>query len=215
MTQASDSHKSLVISYMNLRKAVGFIGMALPLILILGKIGMEGGGLLNSISGYYHSGMRDVFVGSLCAIAIFLFSYHGYDWRDDLAGTLASFAALGVALFPTTPGLTATPRETTIGWIHLIFAAIFFAIMAYFSLVLFTKSSKAVQTPEKLKRNRIYIICGGTIVACIVLMFFLTFVPTESPIRAIKPVLLLETIAVEAFGFSWLVKGEAILKDDE
>src|SRR4030088_235470 len=91
---------ALVISYLGLRKAVGIIGIALPFVLAFGKILLEGPGILNSVSAYYHTGMRDVFVGSLCAIAIFLMSYHGYERKDDIAGDVACIFALGVALLP-------------------------------------------------------------------------------------------------------------------
>jgi hypothetical protein len=215
MNNLSKPNDALVISYLNLRKALGFIGLLLPFVLMFGRILLEGGGLLNSISGYYHSIVGDIFVGGLCAIGVFLFSYRGYDRRDDLASATAGVAALGVALFPTTPGLTATPRETTIGYLHLFFAAAFFGLMAYICLRLFTKSNKppSEHTPEKRKRNMVYVASGWTIVVCIVLMLLLIFVPTTSAIRAIKPVLWLETIAVVAFGLAWLTKGEAILAD--
>ncbi|HEX6292917.1 MAG TPA: hypothetical protein VFZ66_27285 [Herpetosiphonaceae bacterium] len=211
----SEENESLVISYKKLRITLGLIGFFLPFSLIIGKRFFEGGGILDSISGYYYSEMRNIFVGALWAIGIFLYSYRGYERKDDIAGTAACFAAIGVALLPTTPGLTATPRETTLGYLHLVCAASFFGLMAFFCLCLFTKSNapKAAQTPQKRKRNLVYLICGWTIVVCIVAMFLLIFVPTDAWIRAFKPVLILETAAVLAFGFAWFVKGELILKD--
>ena len=44
--------------------------------------------------------MQDVFVGVLFVIAWFLFSYRGYERKDDVAGDVACLCALGVALFP-------------------------------------------------------------------------------------------------------------------
>ncbi|WP_394992285.1 hypothetical protein [Emticicia sp.] len=96
-----------LISYLYLRKAVGFLGFLLPIILVFGALLIGNGSIKNcrevqsSISDYYHTRMRDIFVGTLCAIALFLFSYKGYDKRDNIAGTLACFFALGVAIFPT------------------------------------------------------------------------------------------------------------------
>src|SRR2546422_1314512 len=115
MNRPSGSNGSLVLSYLGLRKAVGIIGTALPFVLALGKILLEGPGIQSSISSYYHTGMRDVFVGSLCAIAVFLISYHGYEQKDDIAGDLACVFALGVALFPTTPEINVTPRDKFVG----------------------------------------------------------------------------------------------------
>ena len=45
--------------------------------------------LQRSISEYYVTAMRDVLVGVLFAIAWFLFSYRGYESKDDIAGDLA------------------------------------------------------------------------------------------------------------------------------
>ena len=104
MRQKSENGDSLLISYLSLRKAVGIIGVSLPVVLLLGNWLVFGCTRLeDSISYYYYSGMRGVLVGSLWAIGVFLLSYRGYDTRDQMAGRLACFFALGVALFPTAP----------------------------------------------------------------------------------------------------------------
>src|SRR6266540_6600402 len=121
MNQQPGSNDPLVLSYLGLRKAIGIIGTALPFVLAFGKILLEGPGIQSSISDYYHTGMRDIFVGSLCAIAVFLMSYRGYDRKDDIAGDLACVFALGVALFPIAPEMNAIPREKVVGALHLIF----------------------------------------------------------------------------------------------
>ena len=205
---------SLVISYLGLRKAVGIIGIALPFVLAFGKILLEGPGTLNSVSAYYHTGMRDVFVGSLCAIAVFLMSYHGYERKDDIAGDLACVFALGVALLPTIPEVNVTPRDKTIGALHLLSAACFFLTLAYFSLALFRKTDPArPPTRKKLQRNAVYTFCGYTILVCLASIIVLAFMPGGSPVKRLAPVFWLEATAIVAFGVSWLTKGEAILKD--
>jgi hypothetical protein len=60
-----------VLSYKDLRKAIGIIGIALPIGLLIGKPLVDGGGTLGSISAYYYSGMRNYFVGIMCALAVF------------------------------------------------------------------------------------------------------------------------------------------------
>jgi len=214
MNRPSGPNGSLVLSYLGLRKAVGIIGTALPFVLALGKILLEGPGIQSSISSYYHTGMRDVFVGSLCAIAVFLISYHGYEQKDDIAGDLACVFALGVALFPTTPEINVTPRDKFVGALHLLSAASFFLTLAFFSLVLFRKTDPTkAPTRKKLQRNTIYTVCGYTILACIVLSVIAGLVSSDSPVQRLHPVFWLESVAVVAFGVSWLTKGEAILKD--
>jgi hypothetical protein len=204
---------TLVLSYLELRKSVGTIGMLLPFVAALGKILLQGPGILSSLSSYYYSIMGGVFVGSLCAIGVFLWSYRGYDERDSVAGHIAAICAVGIALFPTTPGSMATARQVLVGNIHLFFAAGFFFTLAYFALVLFRKTNpNATPTRMKLVRNRVYVAAGSTILLSIALIVAVRFIPT-SPIQSIAPVFWLESLAIVAFGISWFVKGEAILKD--
>jgi len=208
---------SLVLSYLALRKAIGIIGIALPFALAIGKWILEAPGLETSISAYYYSVMRDVFVGSLCAIAMFLMSYRGYEKVDAIAGRLACAFAIGTALFPTTPDVNATAHDRVIGALHLTFAALFFLTLAFFSLRLFRKTSPTrAPTPQKLKRNMVYTVCGYTIIACLIAIAIVKGVlKGDESVMRLDPVFWLEAIAIVAFGFSWFTKGEAILADPE
>jgi hypothetical protein len=215
MKQLSEPNDSLVLSYLGLRKAVGIIGFLLPFVLAFGKMLLQGPGIQGSISGYYYSDMRDVFVGSLCAIGVFLMSCRGYDLRDEIAGYLACVFAIGVALFPTTPYVNSTAHDQLIGALHYSFAALFFLTLAYFSLALFTKSDPAkIPTPQKRKRNTVYRVCGYTILACILLTAVVSLPSVKPLVERLTPVFWLESAAVVAFGVSWLTKGETILKDE-
>lgn len=209
------SESALVFSYLELRKLIGLLGTLFPFVLAIGAWMVFHTGLRGSMSGYYHTGMRDVFVAVLCVIGFFLFSYRGYERADNIAGNLACVFALGVAWFPTRPEHGATPHEIMIGRLHFTFATLFFATLVYFSLFLFTKT-KAGETPssQKLHRNRVYRICGYTMAVCILLIAAVTlFAGDDSPVMTCHPVYWLEAIAVTAFGWSWLTKGETILKD--
>jgi Na+-transporting NADH:ubiquinone oxidoreductase subunit NqrB len=211
MSMANQPNDSMVLSYLALRKAVGAIGIALPFVLVAGHFFEVGFRIEASISAYYWTNMRDVFVGSLCAIAVFLASYHGPEKADDIAGDLACVSALGVALVPTTP-VNATGYE--LGPFHLAFAAAFFLVLSYFCLVLFRKTDPTKPpTPAKLKRNKVYAACGYTMLGCIALVAVLKATPRGAAIAAYSPVFWLESIAILAFGLSWATKGEAILKD--
>lgn len=207
-------HDTLVLSYLELRKSVGVIGIMLPVVLVIGSIVLGSAAFLGSISAYYYSIMGGVFVGSLCANGVFLWSYRGYDARDVIAGHVAALCAIGLALFPTSPIVGATAGQQLVGILHLVFAFGFFVTLIYFALVLFriTKSGSS-PTPEKIMRNRVYTICGYTMIACLVLLVILALLPNDSSVFALNPVFWLETILIEAFGISWLVKGEAILSD--
>lgn len=213
MEALTDRNESLVISYLGLRKAIGVIGISLPFVLVMGKFLLDGSGLLGSISAYYYSIMGDVFVGALCATGVFLLSYRGYERIDDIAGDIGCFLVVGVALFPTAPETGATSVQTMIDYLHFFFAASYFAVLAFFALVLFRKSNPNIPpTPMKIVRNAVYAACGYAIIACLVSIALVKLIDSAS-INALYPVFWLESIAVVAFGISWFVKGEAILKD--
>lgn len=206
---APSAEPSLVISYLTLRKAVGAIGITFPWVLSLGCLALSGEGLRESISAYYGTVMHDVFVGLLFAIALFFLSYKGYARDDETAGRLASGFAVGVAVFPT------TSATAWIHYAHLGFAAALFLTLSYFSLCLFTRTDPTkTPTAAKKKRNAVYKVCGIVMLACIALAAACMLTPLAAALASIKPVFWLESIALESFGLSWTVKGEAILSDE-
>lgn len=216
MEKASLSEDSLLISYLTLRKVVGILGMALPFVVFLGGKFIFKTDIQSSISSYYYTGMRDVFVGILWTIGFFLYSYRGYGPIDNITGNLACVFAVVVSLFPTTADGTASRAEEVVGTVHLVFAALFFLTLSYFSLALFPKTNLNKQfTLQKAQRNIVYKVCGYVMLACIVLMAIYKFwVEDAVPgLQAFEPVFWLEATAIFVFGVSWFTKGEAILAD--
>ncbi|MDQ7015895.1 MAG: DUF998 domain-containing protein [Gammaproteobacteria bacterium] len=213
MNNPNDISQPLVESYLFLRKAIGIIGVALPFALAIGKWWLDQPGLESSMSAYYYTIMGDVFVGSLCAVGIFLMSYRGYEARDRWAGKLAAVFALGVALFPTAPAQNATALELIVSKAHYSFAAVFFGTLAYFCLVLFRKTDPSKpMTAEKIKRNRVYTVSGYTMLGSIFLLLVVSQLEALLPM-AENLIFWLEAVMISAFGIAWLTKGEAILKD--
>ncbi len=205
MTETPDGDR-LLVSYLTLRRVIGVLGVAFPVVLaIWGFLLTWSWELQESISDYYGLRTRDVFVGILFAIGWFLFAYRGYDRGDDRAGDLGCLFALGVALFPN----SGTRVESTV---HFASAVLLFLVLAYFSIFLFTKSS-GTPTPRKRIRNAVYRACGGVILGAIALIGVYYLVPAHPVIAGLKPVFWLETTALWAFGTSWFVKGETLLKD--
>lgn len=200
----------IVLSYLALRRMVGYVGAGLPFALVVGWLLLSDGSSAwpHSMSGFYWTSVGNVFVGALCAIGAFLFSYCGYARRDRVAARLASICAIGVAMFPVCPDHGYTALQQSVGRVHLACAALLFATLAYFSLLLFTSTDgERAMTPEKRKRNLVYRLCGWTIVACLV-----STAVCEYAVGG-HAVFFLEAVMVLAFGASWLTKGQAILAD--
>jgi hypothetical protein len=224
------------MSYLGLRRGIGYIGLLLPFVLPIGKILFEGPGLEGSMSAYFYTVTGRVFVGSLCAIGVFLLSYRYKKW-DIIASIIAGICAIGVALFPTAPKVDPTSTQNAISIVHGISAGLFFLTLACMSIFLFTKTYpyQALQprkpmdylamfavtrtkpglplNPRKKKRNVIYRVCGYIILFCIIAMGIVGIKAIKEHVQQYNPVFWLESIAVFAFGASWLIKGETILKD--
>ncbi|MEJ2664743.1 MAG: DUF998 domain-containing protein, partial [Spirochaetia bacterium] len=77
-------NRSIIISYIALRRLIGILGMLLPFICILGGLLFAALYVEPSISDYYYTNMRDFFVGLLFGVSLFLITYKGYELIDDI-----------------------------------------------------------------------------------------------------------------------------------
>lgn len=226
-----------MIGHMGLRKAIGALGIAFPFALFIGSYFICGcSEIFDSISAYHHSSMRNLFVGVLCAIALFFFSYSGYDRADFISWKLAALFALGIAFFPTDPVISLELLEnenikaafaeceypsiynnSIYGIIHLVFAAAFFLTLTYISYFLFTKSGDDNPDQQKLNRNRVFRGSAAVMLICLIaIAIYMLALRGDYPyLDSLKPVFWLESIALIAFGASWITKGQFILKDAE
>ena len=195
------------------RQLIGYIGLLLPLLLIviaISRDGLERWKNLESISAYYYTGAVAGFVGMLVALALFLFTYRGYknkyNLADRIAAKTAAVASVVVAFFPTKApeGVAALSWWTaTTGILHHVAAVVLFIMFAIFALWLFRLTADGEQpVPDKRRRNTVYLVCGIVIVVCI------GWAGLNA--RADRPIFWPESIALVAFALSWLVKGYAL-----
>lgn len=202
---------NIMITYVTLRKVIGWLGIALSPVMILGNFILDHTHVPQvSLSAYYYTSMRNEFEGIICGIAMFLISYHGYTKQDSVFSKIAGVAALGIAFFATSE---TSAKGDVSSILHYITAGIFFTALSYMSVFLFTKSTAPVMTPQKIKRNRVYRACGIIMAVNIAFVPFDDLPAIHNAIGFLKPTLVVETIALVAFGISWLTKGEFLLKD--
>jgi len=208
-----------------LRITVGVLGMALPLLLYLFLyVDMGYGTTLPSISHYYFTRVCGIFVAILSVLAIFLLIYKGRAPLDFYLSALAGIFALFVVLFPC-DNITGVFTVTVLKVskfrpiFHYVSAAIFLLSLAIMALFVFTKSDKSKEDRgvQKRRRNRLFRTTGvimllaiGTILAGGLHLFGKEFNEFYDQHHL---TFWMETVAVESFGLSWLVKGGAIMAD--
>lgn len=213
MRTVAAAKNPLVLSYLELRSAVGLIALGLPAAL-LGYSWLAPGrhALPMSISAYYYTPMRNLLVGCLCAIGFFNLCARGYEWRDELAGFISAVCALGMAFCPTLPPQGPwTAREQALSQAHNAFAEIFFITLAAMCLMLFrTTARNRTVTRNKQRRNLVYTVCGTVMAVCGVVEFVchrMQPIPMWGPVGSI---FCSELVALEAFGVAWLAKGKTL-----
>lgn len=214
---------------LTLRKVIGILGMSLPLLLFV-FLYLDNGLInpLDSISHYYYTRVSSIFVVILSVLALFLIIYKGKEPVDFFTSLAAGFFALCVVCFPT-GNITNVCCDINVPYsvtklnesvfresFHYVSAGIFLGCLAYMSLFLFTKSNKTAtkRGDKKVTRNRIYRVCGALMILAILVIFagFLKLIP-EPYYSSNHLTFWMETLAVESFGFSWLIKGETLFKD--
>jgi hypothetical protein len=202
---------TIIISYITLRQSIGWLGIALAPVLVFGSMILDHTRQIDiSISAYYYSHMRNVLVGIICAISLFLISYHGYSVTDSVVSKLSGLFALCVAFVPTSP---LPEKNDPASIVHYLTAAAFFVLLSYMSIFLFTKSTAEEMTRQKIKRNAVYRFCGIAMLASVSCIALDNIPFIKSHIPFFRDTIVFETIALTFFGISWLTKGEFILKD--
>lgn len=209
-----------VRSYHLTRVVIGVLGIALPLVLVVGDLLFLDGEVKarGSLSAYYHSGMRDAFVGVLVVTGIFLVTYKLFRRSlENTASVAAGIAALGVAFFPTgTPeGVHLTPLQSRLGEgavqaVHFTAAAIFIMLLAVISYFFAVREGRRLRERDGSKARfsphfwrRFHLSATGLIVLSIVFIV----VTKASGFLDEHSLLIGETVAAWAFGASWLAKG--------
>jgi hypothetical protein len=213
---ASPGAQPYVRSYIIMRFAVGLLGVSLPpLLVFLEPILFNGQPLpRGSLSAYYYSGVRELFVGVLWAIGVFLVLYKAAEVsRESRLSTYAGLAVIVVALFPTgRPGAAVpfTPLqdlvgETTVEGIHFGAAGAFIALLAPITYYFGRDEGKRPARPGRRSPRfwgTFHWTCTGLIAAALSLAAFAGI--TSEPDKGL---LIAEWLAVWAFGASWLMKG--------
>ena len=220
MAPTPPDNQDNIISFLLLRKALGWIAIAMPFVLALGAWWFEGIPWADSVSSYYYTSMRDVFVGTMFAIGVFLFCYRAGNRQDNILTNLAGIGAAAIGLFPMDADyskvLVERHRDLAgpncyvphgfLGY-HFYAAAAFFGIISYLVIWRFRRFEQPIVTANKLKRNKVYMTCGVIMLVCFVAIALLKWHLKRASI------VIPETGAIVAFAIAWLTKGRTIWPD--
>lgn len=231
ITDRSDPSALYARSYLLIRSVVGGLGLALPTALfVLDWLYLKGDAKVRgSISAYYHSSARDLFVGGLCIIGLLLIIYMAgqVNTWDFWLSLVAGAALLGVAFFPTGrpdlppnaplcgPDATPTPSgcapvqqalgESFTRNVHFICATAFILSLA---LICFAFAHREREHDKNRWRALLYVTCGTAILLAIAWVALGQVVTLD--IFGFTPLYVAEIVSVYAFALSWLVNGRAI-----
>ncbi len=215
--ELTEKTRALVVSYITIRRAIGVCGFLLPIFLGLGGL-LIGVPIQDNMSSYYHSPLRDLFVGTMCSIGIFLLCYRGHDWVESWTANAGCVAALSVALCPLDAGSDPLVQKSIVGYAHTLAGGLFFLTLAFYSLFHFPRynASYSDGEPHTWERNFIYRTSGLVILFSLLGMgVYLFLLPTlwKQWLNLWNFLFWMEWIAVWSFASAWLTKGRVIFAE--
>ncbi|WP_428821381.1 DUF998 domain-containing protein [Microbulbifer sp. MCCC 1A16149] len=184
---------------------VGFIALSLAIFTDLLTPGVS----ISSISLSYHltDNARNVFVGSLCVISTFLWSYNGYSLFQAVLSKVAAVAVAAVAFLPcdcfTGRGVEGAAREATLtGILHTTSAILMFLILAIFCWLFYLRAREKDSKEAKV-RGRIYRICAVAMVGAMAVQLLDILGVDFSGITQ-RVTYYVEATGLMAFGVAWM-----------
>ena len=209
-------------SYLLMRTIIGVTGILLPVVVIVGdhSLSADAPTVRGSLSGYYYTGMRDFFVGALSTIAIFLITYKIFERTlNNVLTVIAGLAAGAVAFFPTKrPGgldVALTPWQAKIGEenvsvVHYSAAAVFILSLALMSFFFGLQEGRRTRQ----RAGRLSALSPSFwrwfhwfMALAILLAGAFAYSSWRGNMYPDYYLIVAETVAIVAFGLSWLAKG--------
>ncbi|WP_371171426.1 hypothetical protein [Aliiroseovarius sp. 2305UL8-7] len=216
------------------RQMIGAIGLTLPFVLLIG-VWVFGVPMQSSISAFFYTEMREVFVSASAGVGLFLLTYQGYPRRsgeiltDRLVSGVGGIAVFATAFIPTLCTRGACDDAPTLldrllppaldgvqDAIHLVAAGVFLTAMGVISIRLFTRCSVKSPKLHKQRRNLCYRIFGWTILGMVALLGIVKLgFPQLGQVWDTRWnfTFWVESVALWAFGLSWLLKGRTLAQE--
>lgn len=202
-------------AFRRLRIALGLLGFSLPLVLAGTGLVMDGH-VQPSISDVFHTTQRDLLVGGLSVIGMFLMLHRG--WRrwpgrwvsPDFIVFSAGLGAMGVAFFPNESAHVSTMSQAIFGLtvapnLHYGAALILFLMMSMSCFLIYAPASTGWE-------RRFHVWMGRVIFASGIMVLVFTTIKrmdtgwAHDLVVTHNMIFWDESIGVWAFSISWLLK---------
>ena len=207
-------------AFLWLRTLVGVFGIALPLaVILIDKFAFEQGPFpRGSVSVYYYSGVRDLFVAIMAATGVFFIAYKITETSlENTLSIVAGISAILIPLFPTKPPSADIPPTALqkvlsvneVFGVHFVFSLAFLLSLTGISFMFgWRERDRRPRKGQKVspKAWGIYhFACAGIMV--LALLWIAVTLSVGWPPKAL---LVGEWTTAWAFGASWLAKGTEI-----
>lgn len=207
--------KHMAATYFTLRMGIILLAATLPLILWFGGMAL-GLSLKASMSDYYWSPMRNVFVGILWAAGAFLYLYKGFSKPENYALNLAGIFVICVAMLPTAapipPGAVLPRAELLTA--HGASAVLFFAAIAYVCIFCASDTLPLMKDEALAKKySATYKVLGILMVTAPASAYLLTLL-AQSTAESKSYVFFIEFVGVWIFAAYWLLKSRELSQTD-
>ena len=190
----------IVETYFTLRLVIAGAAILLPAALLAWVAIDPGLQMMDSISAFYYTPARSLFVGTLVAIGVALVAYRGYTRGENLLLNAAGALAIVAALFPTVD--PAVPGQTPASVIHAV-AAVAFFVLAALSIFFYGDETVGALPNAQLRRryHRIY-----RVLTALVLVLPLCALVVSWLVDSGAALFAVEAVTLLAFAAFWLVK---------
>ncbi|HEX4088541.1 MAG TPA: DUF998 domain-containing protein [Trebonia sp.] len=208
---SSTESGGVVATYLLLRTAIGWIGTLLPIVVIVGDAAFSADPLPNSLSDFYYTPMRNILVGALCVLGVFLLLYDVSVKFDRWLTNAAGLGILGVAFLPGSPQAPSlTTSQEVIGNIHVVFAAIAFLGLAATMWRFSAAISDGPGAPPPSPRAAVFYRVSACVMMAFVILSGAAILLPLSIQNSTLAIFDTEALAIITFGVCWLVKGRAM-----
>lgn len=190
----------IVETYFVLRMVIAGGALILPIALLIWGTIDPSVPMQDSISAFYYTPARGLFVGVVVAIGVALMAYRGYTRGENLLLNGAGALAIVVALIPTVDPAVAGQNIGNV--IHAV-AALAFFVLAALSIVFYGHETVSDLPNGALQRG--YRVAYRAITVMVVVLPVIAFLLAWA-VEPTATLFVVETAALFAFATFWIVK---------